>query len=82
MNPKNVLLIVDPQLDFHDETLFRCNNAKNDARNIGAFITNNLDRIDEIYVTMDTHNVSELGLPFSHSRYVEILRRIPLLLGK
>ena len=67
MNPKNVLLIVDPQVDFHDEALFRSNNAKNDAKNISLFIANNLDKIDEIYVTMDTHNVSEIHLPVLHS---------------
>ena len=55
-NPKNVVLIVDPQVDFHSGA-FGSTATKEDAKNTADFISQNADCIDEIYVTLDTHNV-------------------------
>lgn len=63
---KIILLIIDPQNDFHDDPLIdekqrgytgtlAINGATNDSIRITKMIMDNIDDIDEIYVTLDTH---------------------------
>jgi hypothetical protein len=79
---KVVLLIVDPQVDFHpkyegrwvppealyghehdpaafahEEGTLPIKGANEDSERIAKMILENIDRIDEIYVTMDSHHV-------------------------
>jgi hypothetical protein len=51
---KNILIIHEPQVDF-----FGSSNGEIGER-VAEFIENNLDNIDEIYVTLDSHYVSTL----------------------
>lgn len=61
---KNVLLIIDPQVDFHGDTLtpetgrgsLAVGGADKDALVTANFIKKNLDKIDEIFVTLDSHH--------------------------
>lgn len=59
---KIILLIIDPQNDFYDHTrkpaaTLPVPGSMVDAMNIRNMILNNMDAIDEIYVTLDTHHV-------------------------
>lgn len=62
---KIILLIVDPQNDFHDHDRLPApalpvKGAMEDARRIGKMIRENIHHFDEIYVTMDSHHVRKL----------------------
>lgn len=64
---RNILLIIDPQIDFHPEggsgALFHPNGslaipgANEDTSRIATMIKEHLQNIDEIFVTLDTHHV-------------------------
>jgi hypothetical protein len=71
ISEKIVLLIIDPQVDFHPEynplndprLSHKQGNlavvgANEDSERIAAMILKYIDKIDEIYVTMDSHHVS------------------------
>ena len=64
---KTILLIIDPQKDFHD-TYLQDNNYKyaatlpvkdstKNAKEIAKMIKDHVTDIDEIYITLDTHHV-------------------------
>jgi nicotinamidase-related amidase len=55
---KVTLLIIDPQVDFHPGGSLAVAGADEDSKRIADFIDNNIDNIDEIYVTLDTHHAS------------------------
>lgn len=61
------LLIVDPQNDFHDGGSLAVPGANEDALRTAAFIKKNLDKIDNVFVTMDTHH----KLHIAHSAFWE-----------
>ncbi len=66
MHLKNTaLLIIDAQFDFCDPTgaLF-VPGAENDVERIANFILSNSENIDQIYVTLDTHQVKDIAHPF------------------
>lgn len=52
---KVVLLIIDPQADFHDGGSCPVPGANDDADRIAELISQNIPLIDEIIVTLDTH---------------------------
>lgn len=52
------LLIVDPQMDFHEGGSLAVPGASADAKRIAQLITDNSQNIDEVYVTLDSHHVS------------------------
>lgn len=52
------LLIVDPQVDFHEGGSLGIPGATADSERIAKFITDNSDSIDELVVTLDSHHVS------------------------
>lgn len=52
------LLIVDPQVDFHEGGSLAVPGALDDAERIAHFIANHLNDIDELVVTLDSHHVS------------------------
>ena len=63
------LLIIDPQRDFHeaeegrsshDEGTLAVPGAIDDSRRISEMINNNIDKIDNIYVTLDSHHVRNI----------------------
>ena len=60
MPPKNnnILLIVDPQIDFHPGGSLAVAGANEDSARTASLILSNINDIDEIYVTMDSHNVN------------------------
>lgn len=51
------LLIVDPQLDFHEDGSLAVPGANADAERIARLVTDHPDEIDEIFVTLDSHHV-------------------------
>ncbi len=58
MNRKNsnILFIIDPQNDFHPGGTLGVPGANEDSARIAAFITANHQKIDEIYVSLDSHH--------------------------
>ncbi len=54
---KNVLLIIDPQIDFHVGGSLAVPGAEEDSKRTAKFIIDNMSSIDDIYVTMDSHHV-------------------------
>lgn len=62
---KNTLLIIDPQVDFHDGGNLAIANSTQDAMRTAKLIRDNIDAIDEIFVTLDTHN----KLHIAHSAF-------------
>ena len=57
---KNILLIIDPQVDFHPGGSLAVQGANEDSARIASLISENIQDIDEIYVTLDSHHVSLL----------------------
>lgn len=55
---KLILLIIDPQNDFHPGGTLAIGTANEDSARIAAFIDRHISTIDEIYVTLDSHHVS------------------------
>jgi hypothetical protein len=51
-----ILLILDPQIDFHLSGSCPITGADEDAERIADFILTNLNEIDEIFVTLDSHH--------------------------
>ncbi len=64
------LLVIDPQIDFHPQYVSTENKkfdhpmvssavqgANDDMERIVKMIKNNINKIDEIYVTLDSHHV-------------------------
>ena len=52
----NILLIIDPQNDFHPGGTLGVPGANEDSARVAAFIKDNIDQIDEIYVSLDSHH--------------------------
>lgn len=61
---KYSLLIIDPQNDFTspEGTLF-VPGADEDCRRLGKFITDNIQKIDNIHITLDSHPVHHIAHP-------------------
>ena len=55
-NATNILFIIDPQNDFHPGGSLGVPGAHEDSRRIANFIRNNLESIDQIYVSLDSHH--------------------------
>jgi nicotinamidase/pyrazinamidase len=53
---KTILLIIDPQNDFHAGGSLAVAGAVEDSERTASFIRANLSKIDEIYVSLDTHH--------------------------
>mmetsp|Transcript_7307 Transcript_7307/g.8384 ORF Transcript_7307/g.8384 Transcript_7307/m.8384 type:complete len:295 (+) Transcript_7307:357-1241(+) len=51
----SALLIIDPQNDFHPGGSLAIPTANDDAKKIRDLITANIDSLEHIYVTLDTH---------------------------
>ncbi|CAM9858424.1 unnamed protein product, partial [Laminaria digitata] len=52
------LLVVDPQMDFHEGGSLGVPGASADAARIARLIVDHSDEIDELVVTLDSHHVS------------------------
>ncbi len=57
---KAILLIIDPQIDFHPGGSLGIPGANEDSERTASLILQNIDEIDEIYVTLDSHHVRHL----------------------
>lgn len=55
---KSILLVIDPQVDFHPGGSLAISGANEDSARTASLILQNVDEIDEIYVTLDSHHVS------------------------
>ncbi len=53
---KNILFIVDPQNDFHPGGSLAVPGSNEDSGRIAELIRSNADKIDEIYVSLDSHH--------------------------
>lgn len=56
-----VLLIIDPQNDFHDGGSLAVKGATEDARRIASMIRRETANIGQIFVTMDSHNRNHIA---------------------
>lgn len=60
------LLIIDPQFDFCDpKGALYVTGAEKDTERLAKFITNNLDKIDDIRVTLDSHQPVHIAHPIA-----------------
>jgi nicotinamidase/pyrazinamidase len=50
-----ILLIIDPQVDFHEGGALAVPGATSDSARIAEFIKGNGHKVDEILVTLDSH---------------------------
>jgi len=53
---KFTLLVIDPQMDFHPGGSLGIPTAMEDSERTASFILDNMDDIDQIIVTMDSHH--------------------------
>ena len=52
----SALFIIDPQVDFHEDGSLAVTGATADSERIAAFIRKHPERIDHIFVSLDTHH--------------------------
>jgi len=57
---RNTLLIIDPQKDFHPGGNLAIPTANKDAARIANLIANHAEEIDDIVVTLDTHQKMDI----------------------
>mmetsp|Transcript_9646 Transcript_9646/g.12517 ORF Transcript_9646/g.12517 Transcript_9646/m.12517 type:complete len:284 (-) Transcript_9646:399-1250(-) len=57
------LLLIDPQNDFHPGGSLAIADADKDAERISKLIKENLEKIDHIYVTLDSHQKYHIAHP-------------------
>jgi nicotinamidase/pyrazinamidase len=60
-----ILLIIDPQIDFHPGGSLGVPGANEDSERIASFIRRHMGSIEEIYVTLDSHH----KLHIAHGAY-------------
>jgi nicotinamidase/pyrazinamidase len=60
-NGKNILLIIDPQVDFHPGGSLGIDGANEDSQRIADLIMKNINTLDEIYVTLDSHHRNHIA---------------------
>ncbi|TFJ88173.1 hypothetical protein NSK_000525 [Nannochloropsis salina CCMP1776] len=65
------LLIIDPQVDFHEGGSLAIAGADEDAQRIKSFIETNIDQITNIYVTLDSHQQLDTTGKFQHTIWPE-----------
>lgn len=58
---KTILLIIDPQRDFHEGGPLSVPGADGDSERISKIIVNNKDKISEILVTLDSHHRNHIS---------------------
>ena len=58
---KIILLLIDPQNDFHEGGSLEVPGSHDDSERIAKMILDNIHEIKEIYVTLDTHHVNHIG---------------------
>jgi hypothetical protein len=56
-NPNVFLVIIDPQNDFYGESNLGIPGAIEDSIRLSDFIKRNINKISQIYVTLDSHYV-------------------------
>ena len=57
----SALLIIDPQNDFHKGGSLPVSGAVADSKRAADLIEANLDRISQIYVSLDSHHVMHIA---------------------
>jgi nicotinamidase-related amidase len=68
INVKNAnLLIIDPQVDFHEGGKLGVSGANADSEKISKFVEKHVKELSKIYVSLDTHTENHIG----HSGYWE-----------
>jgi nicotinamidase-related amidase len=58
---KNILVIVDPQVDFHPGGSLAVSGANEDSARVAAMIRKHTHDLDEIYVTLDSHHRNHIA---------------------
>lgn len=51
------LIVIDPQVDFHEGGSLAVEGAVEDSVRTAAFIRKHTSVLDEIFITLDTHHV-------------------------
>lgn len=54
---KHSLIVIDPQVDFHDGGSLAVPGAVEDSARTADFIRKHILDLDEIFITLDTHHV-------------------------
>lgn len=62
-NYKNLLLIIDPQNDFMEDGALPVKGSRDDILNLVSFIYNNMQKIDKINISLDTHKYHQIFHP-------------------
>ena len=62
--PGAALLVIDPQVDFHPGGSLAIPTANEDAKRTADFIRKHINEIDEVYVTLDTHQHFHIAHPY------------------
>jgi len=57
------MLVIDPQVDFHEEGSLPIPGATADSTRIAKFIDANKDNVNRIVVSLDTHTLRHIGHP-------------------
>lgn len=57
------ILIIDPQVDFHEGGNLAVFGATADSERISKFIEKNANKLKKIYVSLDTHTKNHIGHP-------------------
>ena len=57
---KNLLLIIDPQNDFMEDGSLPVKGSREDMINLISFIHTNLQKIDKIKISLDTHSYTQI----------------------
>lgn len=58
---KTILLIIDPQVDFHAGGTLAVDGAVEDSLRIASLVKNNPSTFDDIYITLDSHNRNHIA---------------------
>eukprot|EP00948_MAST-09A_sp_MAST-9A-sp1_P001900 g1900.t1 len=68
---KNIMLMIDPQVDFHPGGSLPIPGADEDATRIAAFIKKNINSISEIIISLDSHHPLHIAHPSYWIKYQE-----------
>lgn len=55
---RTALLIIDPQVDFHEGGSLGVPGATADTQRLCQFVQQHRDDIDDVFVTLDSHQVA------------------------
>ena len=55
------ILIIDPQVDFHEGGKLAVQGATDDSIRVSSFIQKQKDKLNKVFVSLDTHTHCHIG---------------------